>query len=99
MAFKPLGGMLPQQLKRAGIERGVVAARVLITANEYIDEKWGKGTSESSARAIAFKFGKLQIASLDAGFRQEIAYHSSDICQHINDQLGRELIKKVQAVY
>jgi hypothetical protein len=99
MAFKPLGGLLPQQLRRAGVERGVMVAQILVVANLYLDEKWGEGTTDSSARAIAFKYGKLQIASIHAPFRQEIQLNAVDICNHVNTKLGRDMVKTVQAIF
>ncbi len=98
MAFKPLGTLLPQQLRRSGIERGVQAARVLDVANKVIDQLWGQGMSEQYARAIAMKHGTLQIASIQAPFRQEITRRGDEITKLVNEELSTPLVKRVQAI-
>lgn len=98
MAFKPLGNLLTQQIKRAGIAQNVQSAMVIEIANRYIDEKWGEGTSQSEARAIAVKHGKLQIASMHSTFRQEIHIHSDEIKSYINTKCQCEFVKEVQTV-
>lgn len=98
MAFKPLGTLLPQQLRRSGIERGVQAARVLDVGNKVIDQIWGEGISEKTARAIAIKHGTLQIASIHAPFRQEITQRGEEIMNLVNQELTTPIVKRVQAI-
>ena len=98
MAFKKLGILLPRQLRQAGIERDVKAARVLNIANEALDEVFGQGTSQKSARAAIFKFKALKIATTDASLKNEIMFRKEELIKNINTRLGDEVVKKIQVV-
>lgn len=98
VAFKKLGKLLPRQLRQAGIERDVNAARILEVANQVLDEVMGSDTSKKSARAAVYKFKVLKIATTDASLKNQIYLKKNELIQNINARLGADSVKKIQVI-
>ncbi len=98
MAFKKLGNLLPRHLQQAGLSQPVQAALMLETANKKLEELFGADMVRHHARAVAVKFGRLQIASVDASLRHAISMHAEEIKDAVNQQAGKNQIKQIQII-
>lgn len=96
MAFSSLKDILPRRLKQAGIERDVSASRVVLIANELLNDIFGSQTTADKAKAVALKFGQLSIATTSASLRQELRFSEKDFVKKINDSLGKPQVKRLR---
>ncbi len=80
--------LLPQRLRQQGIERPIVAAQTLETANHVLDDIFGAQTSQTRAQAVSIKFKQLSIASLDAALRHELKLREPELVRAINQRVG-----------
>lgn len=93
MGFQTMKSLLPQRLRQQGIERPIMAAQTLDTANLVLDDLFGAQTSQTRAQAVSVKFKQLSIASLDAAFRHELKLRERELVAAINQRLGGPAIE------
>lgn len=80
-----------------GLGQKITATLICEEFDKILLAKWGKKIT-SQARALYFKNGTLNVASLSSVASQEIRFSEKEIAEKINKKIGAELIKNIRCL-
>jgi hypothetical protein len=80
--LEPLSGLLSPALRRAGIERAVLAAQTVAAAENWLTMTLPENT-RASAKALCLKDNKLHFACTNASVRQFVEERASLLEAHV----------------
>ena len=93
--LQTVGSLLPQSVRRCGIERQVQASRVIDAFHEELIKIFGpKILKRAQAKAIKNKV--LAVAVLNSVLVQEIRLHQEEIIKGINARYNKTLVERLR---
>lgn len=94
MAFQSIRRVLPEAIRKAGIEEQVSAVRVLSLAKDSLERFWG---AEKAAYIewVSYKAGVLKIVAHAPAARQELKAWEVRLLNELNRQLGAKRVTKI----
>lgn len=95
MSFQHIGGLLPRNIKRAGISHQIQASLICqefdkLLAHFFIKEIVGQ------AHALYFKDNTLTIAVLNSALAQELKFKEQEIIDKINRKYGQGRVRRLR---
>jgi len=94
--WKGLSELLPQTLKRAGIEKSVSDAVVCDSFSDIAKNLIGE--SAEHCKALYIKDSILWVAVLSSSVSSELSIYEHDIIQALSDEFGSGKVVKVRYV-
>ncbi len=95
MSFTPLRSILAQNVREAGIGHQVLAARIIETFNQIIEETFGLGFSKK-AKAMSLRSKTLAVSCLSSVIAQEIYLKRNKIIRELNRRVGGEAVEALK---
>lgn len=93
--FTSLKNVMEQNIRRSGISRQILAARVVEKFDQIIAEIFGEGILRK-ARAMYLRNDVLTVSSISSVVTQEIYLKRAKIIAELNRRLGREVVSEIK---
>lgn len=93
--FTPIKKLLNTSIKKSGLEDKVQAALVLEVCEKVLSDMFGQKI-ENKAKPIYLKNNELVIAVLSSVISQELKLRENEIIKIINQELKKEIVKRLK---
>ena len=93
--FNDLGSLLPQAVKRAGINKQVDSAKLIELAEETLREQLSPEVAKELKPAF-IQNGQLAIAALSPIAAQELQFREQEVIEKVNKKTGRQAVKRLK---
>jgi len=93
--FNDLGSLLPQAIKRAGINKQVSTANAIKVAEAVVQDKVPAEAAEELKPAY-IQNGQLAVAALSSLAAQELQFREDEVIKAVNHKLGSETVKRIK---
>lgn len=90
--------LLPQAIRRAGMTREVEAGRVVLIAQDVLNDMFGNDVVQHMQTRI-FRAGTLSIHCAHSIYSQELAWQQKEIINAINARLGTTEIIRLRTIH
>lgn len=95
MSFTPLRSILVQNVREAGIGRQILAAQIIETFNQILEEIFGPMILKK-AKAMSLRNKILTVSTLSSVVVQEIYLKRNKIIKELNRRLGGEAVEALK---
>ncbi len=96
MSFSSLKQVLEQRVsQREELRRGVTASRVKALWRQETEKRLGTEAAQLCTPS-SLRGSELELVCRDPALAQEVRYREEEIRTSVNEQLGRELLRRVR---
>lgn len=94
MAFQPIRRILPDSIRKAGIDEQMSSVRVIQVAQSTLEKLWGEEKA-NYIEWVSFKEGTLKIRSHAPAALQELRLWEVRLLNELNRTLGMKKVIKI----
>ncbi len=94
MAFQSIRRVLPEAIRKAGIEEQVSSVHVVALAKETLERFWGPEKAQY-IEWISYKDGALKIRAHAPAAKQELHVWQARLLNELNRSLGAKRVTKI----
>lgn len=95
MGMIPLGKLLPERVREAGVARNIVVAQILAEARGWIATNWGAAAAGNIAVKALIR-GELVVATDYPVLARELKLSERDLIRHINSKFGADIAVRLR---
>jgi len=93
--LQTVGSLLPQSIRRSGIENQVLSAQIIQTFHEELKSLFGPRVLKR-VQAKNLRHKVLTVAVLNSVLAQEIRLHEGEIITNINTKYKKNLVERLR---